>query len=202
MNQNILICNEGSINTDILCTLLYSEGFEVYTVNGRENMIDKIEREHIQLLIMDTEWSAGEGIHAIKRIRAESKIPIIVLSKNTEEIAKIAALNAGADDYVTMPCNLLELLARVKSQIRRYTQLASMCKNISSIYRVDDLEIDDVRRRVSVSGEEVKLTPIEYKKDNPVSLGTPNLKKDTVINKPLKQKPCNARLLLILLSHF
>ena len=87
----------------------------------------------------------------------------LIFSNNSEEAAKIAALNAGADDYVTLPCNPLELLARIKSQIRRYTQLANLCENINQIYKVDDLEIDDMRRRVTVGGREVYLTPIEYK---------------------------------------
>ena len=90
-------------------------------------------------------------------------IPVIIISAQDAETAKIMALNAGADDYVTVGYNPLELLARVKSQLRRYTQLVNLCESIDSIYRVDGLEINDRNRTVTVDGREVKMTPIEYK---------------------------------------
>ena len=90
-------------------------------------------------------------------------MPIIVLSANDSEQMKIAALNAGADDYVINPYHPLEFMARINSQFKRYTQLANMCENINRIYRVDELVIDDVLRKVTVAGKEVSLTPIEYK---------------------------------------
>ena len=90
-------------------------------------------------------------------------MPIIVLSANNTEQMKIAALNAGADDYIIHPYHPLEFMARINSQFKRYTQLANMCENINRIYRVDELVIDDVLRKVTVAGKEVSLTPIEYK---------------------------------------
>lgn len=161
--NNILIWNEDKRSVDVLYTLLLSEGFHVVQAQTQKEICDLIEEESIHLLLTDIESRGGDGIQMIRNIRAGSSIPILVFSKNGEEAVKIAALNAGADDYVTLPCNPLELLARVKSQIRRYTQLANLCENINRIYRVDDLEIDDIRRKVTVRGMEVYLTPIEYK---------------------------------------
>lgn len=103
------------------------------------------------------------GIELIADIRKKSSVPILVVSADGGESSKILALNAGADDYVTIDCNPLEILARVKSQVRRYTQMVNMCANIDKIYQVDNLVVDDIRRKVSVDGCEVRLTPIEYK---------------------------------------
>ena len=109
----------------------------------------------------DKGWD--KGIEIIANLRRKSSIPVIVVSAQSAETAKIMALEAGADDYVTTDCNPLELLARVKSQLRRYTQLVNMYVNIDRIYRVDGLVIDDIQRTVTVEGRNVRLTPIEYK---------------------------------------
>lgn len=161
--NNILVCSSDRKNMDVLCTLLLSEGFHVIHYDNGGELSALIEEKNIHLLLTDVEWTDYDGIQMIRTIRSNSSIPIVVVSVNNTETMKILALNAGADDYVTLPCNPLELLARVKSQIRRYTQLANMCDNINRIYRIDDLEIDDIRRKVTVGTQEVKLTPIEYK---------------------------------------
>ena len=161
--NNILICKGNESCVDVLSTLLLSEGFQVIRVAKPEELKTALTENTIHLLLMDIEMEDADGIQLVREIRGNSSIPILIFSNNSEEAAKIAALNAGADDYVTLPCNPLELLARIKSQIRRYTQLANLCENINQIYKVDDLEIDDMRRRVTVGGREVYLTPIEYK---------------------------------------
>lgn len=161
--NNILICNEDRSCVELLGTLLLSEGFEVIKVNTPEEMKAVLKARTVHLLLTDIEQKRADGIQLIREIRGGSSIPIMIFSKNCTEASKIAALNAGADDYVTLPCNPLELLARIKSQIRRYTQLANLCENINRIYRVDDLEVDDMRRKVTVGEREVYLTPIEYK---------------------------------------
>lgn len=161
--NNILICKENDSNVEVLKTLLVSEGFHVIKVQKPEEMKEALADKTIHLLLMDIEMQNTDGIQMVREIRSESSIPILIFSNNSKETSKIAALNAGADDYVTLPCNPLELLARIKSQIRRYTQLANLCENINRIYRVDDLEIDDMRRKVTVGEREVYLTPIEYK---------------------------------------
>ena len=97
------------------------------------------------------------------RLRRKSCIPLIVVSAQTAETAKIMALESGADDYVTADCNPLVLLARIKSQLRRYTQMMGMCENIDKIYRIGGLTLDDSRRTVTVEGRNVHLTPVEYK---------------------------------------
>ena len=103
-----------------------------------------------------------DGIRATLKIREESSIPIIILSAKTEDADKILGLNIGADDYVEKPFNPLELVARVKSQLRRYTQLGNAAENDASVYTVGGLSINDDLKEVTVDGETVKLTPIEY----------------------------------------
>jgi DNA-binding response OmpR family regulator len=115
----------------------------------------------VDVELNDKGWD--KGIEIIANLRRKSSIPVIVVSAQSAETAKIMALEAGADDYVTTDCNPLELLARVKSQLRRYTQLVNMYVNIDRIYRVDGLVIDDIQRTVTVEGRNVRLTPIEYK---------------------------------------
>ena len=120
-------------------------------------------RVHLLLIDIDfKEKGKVQGVGLISLVRALSRVPVIVVSASETEQSTITALNAGADDYVTVACNPLELLARVKSQVRRYTQLVNVCENIDRIYKVDGLVIDDIRRKVSVDGREVRLTPIEY----------------------------------------
>ena len=120
----------------------------------------------IHLLLVDVELNDkgwDRGIELIMNLRRKSSVPLLVISTQSAETAKIMALEAGADDYVTSDCNPLELLARVKSQLRRYAQLVNMCANIDRIYKVDGLIIDDIQRKVTVDGRAVRLTPIEYK---------------------------------------
>ena len=103
-----------------------------------------------------------DGIRATMKIREENNIPVIMLSAKSEDTDKILGLNMGADDYITKPFNPLELIARVKSQLRRYTTLGSL-ETKENVFRTGGLEIDDESKRVTVDGEEVKLTPVQYK---------------------------------------
>ena len=121
-------------------------------------------KHDIQLLIMDVMMPRMDGIRATLKIREESNIPIIILSAKTEDTDKIFGLNVGADDYVTKPFNSLELVARVKSQLRRYTKLGTMTsETVSNVYRTGGLEINDDMKQVTVDGRVVeKLTPIQY----------------------------------------
>lgn len=161
--NNIIICNEDRSSVNVLHTLLLGEGFNVHVADSKQDIARLIDEMNIHLLLTDIELEGQDGIQMIRDIRKESSIPILVFSRNDAEAAKIAALNAGADDYVSLRCNPLELLARIKSQIRRYTQLTNLCENINRIYRIDELEVDDVKRKVTVRGRDVYLTPIEYK---------------------------------------
>ena len=122
-----------------------------------------MKKEHVDLLIMDVMMPRLDGIRATLKIREENSLPIIILSAKSEDADKILGLNIGADDYVTKPFNPLELVARAKSQLRRYTQLGSTVQNEKKeVYEVGGLSINDELKEVTVDGESVRLTPIEY----------------------------------------
>ena len=127
-----------------------------------EEALEILKENEVHLLIMDVMMPRLDGIRATLKIREESSIPIIILSAKTEDADKILGLNIGADDYVEKPFNPLELVARVKSQLRRYTQLGNAAESSASVYTVGGLSINDDLKEVTVDGEVVKLTPIEY----------------------------------------
>ena len=157
----------GRVGTDLLYELMSREGFDIRCHHSDCGMmIYDLENQDVHLVLIDVELDKngwGTGIETLRHIRMRSKAPVIVISEQTSETAKITVLNAGADDYVIANGNPLVLLAIIKSQLRRYTQLVNMCNHIEHIYRIDDLVVNDKNRTVTVSGREVKLTPIEYK---------------------------------------
>lgn len=161
--KNVLIYNQNETNMEVLKIFLAQEGYQVFVINELGNVIQRVQEKDIHLVIMDVDFPKNDGVEHLKEIRKADKMPIIVLSANSTEQMKIAALNSGADDYIINPFHPLEFMARINSQFRRYTQLANMYENINRIYRVDELVIDDTLRKVTVSGKEVNLTPIEYK---------------------------------------
>ena len=124
--------------------------------------IDSLEKEEVQLVIMDIMMPGMDGIRAVMNLREFSNIPVIMLSAKTEDHDKILGLNAGADDYLGKPFNPLELLARVKSHLRRYTVLGSM-ETLQDVWATGGLVLDDLKKQVTVDGEPAKLTPNEYK---------------------------------------
>lgn len=160
---NILVYNNNTGIVDVMKPLFAGDDCRMYEADGIDKAAAFIKEELVQLLIMDVELKDTDGIRALERIRAISSIPVIVLSENATEEKKIEALEKGADDYVIYPCNPLELLARAKSQIRRYTQLTSAAVLQETLYKIKDLIVDDRCRKVSVEGKEVRLTPLEYK---------------------------------------
>ncbi len=161
--KNVLIYNQNETNMEVLKLFLVQDGYQVIVAKELKDVIARVKEKDIHLVVMDVDFPKHDGVERLKAIRDADKMPIIVLSSNDTEHMKIAALNAGADDYVINPYHPLEFMARINSQFRRYTQLANMCENIDRIYRVDDLVIDDIIRKVTVAGKEVNLTPIEYK---------------------------------------
>lgn len=166
MDKKILVFNNKTGIAEKIAPLLAGEGMDMAVAESAERLRDVLDREKFQLMLVDVELNEkgwDKGIELIAGLRRRSSIPLIVISAQSAETAKIMALEAGADDYVTTSCHLLELLARIKSQLRRYAQLVSMCSGADRIYRVEDLVIDDTRRAVSVEGRNVRLTPIEYK---------------------------------------
>lgn len=160
---NILVCDDDREIVEAIEIYLKKEGYTVFKAYDGEEAIAILKREEIHLLIMDIMMPRLDGIHATLKIREYSSIPIIILSAKSEDVDKILGLDIGADDYVTKPFNPLELIARVRSNLRRYTKLGSVnAAGSSETYRIGGLCINDETKEVTVDGEPVKLTPIEY----------------------------------------
>ena len=161
---NILVCDDDKDIVDAIEIYLAPEGYHILKAYDGIQAIEMMRSNDIQLLIMDVMMPRMDGIRDTLKIREESNIPIIILSAKTEDTDKIFGLNVGADDYVTKPFNSLELVARVKSQLRRYTKLGTMTpETVSNVYRTGGLEINDDMKQVTVDGRVVeKLTPIQY----------------------------------------
>ena len=161
---NILVCDDDKDIVDAIEIYLAPEGYHILKAYDGIQAIEMMRSNDIQLLIMDVMMPRMDGIRATLKIREESNIPIIILSAKTEDTDKIFGLNVGADDYVTKPFNSLELVARVKSKLRRYTKLGTMTpETVSNVYRTGGLEINDDMKQVTVDGRIVeKLTPIQY----------------------------------------
>lgn len=159
----ILICDDDKEIVEAIEIYLTQEGYEVLKAYDGEEAIQTLKKEHVDLLIMDVMMPRLDGIRATLKIREENSLPIIILSAKSEDADKILGLNIGADDYVTKPFNPLELVARAKSQLRRYTQLGSTVQDEKKeVYEVGGLSINDELKEVTVDGESVRLTPIEY----------------------------------------
>ena len=160
---NILVCDDDKEIVEAIEIYLTQEGYNVLEAYDGEEALKVLKKEKVDLLVIDVMMPRLDGIRATLKIREENSLPIIILSAKSEDADKILGLNVGADDYVTKPFNPLELVARVKSQIRRYTKLGSTVVDTKkSVYTVGGLTIDDDLKEVTVDGETVKLTPIEY----------------------------------------
>ena len=159
----ILVCDDDKEIVEAIEIYLSQEGYEVLKAYDGMQALQVLEKEEVHLLIMDVMMPRLDGIRATLKIREKSSIPIIILSAKSEDVDKILGLNIGADDYVTKPFNPLELVARVKSQLRRYTKLGNIpVQEEMAVYRVGGLAINDDLKEVTVDDEAVKLTPIEY----------------------------------------
>ncbi len=158
---NVLICDDEK---DIVNAIEIYLGVGEYRVfkayNGRE-AVETVQREDIQLVLLDVMMPEMDGIEAMREIRSISNVPIILLTAKSEDHDKIMGLNSGADDYVTKPFNPVEVLARVKSQLRRYVHLGAGTTPSDSI-RIGGIELNDMTKIVTVDGEEIRLTPTEY----------------------------------------
>ena len=159
----ILVCDDDKDIVEAIDIYLTQEGYEVLKAYDGDEAIKVLKRNEVDLLIMDVMMPRLDGIRATLKIRENMSLPIIILSAKSEDADKILGLNIGADDYMTKPFNPLELVARVKSQLRRYTQLGSTARSDNqSEFRTGGLLIKDDLKEVTVDGEKVKLTPIEY----------------------------------------
>lgn len=160
---NVLVCDDDREIVEAIEIYLSQEGYKVLKAYDGEEALKVLDREKVDLLIIDVMMPKLDGIRATLKIREKKNMPIIILSAKSEDADKILGLNVGADDYMTKPFNPLELTARVKSQLRRYTQLGSTIdKSNQAVYAVGGLSINDEQKEVTVDGEPVRLTPIEY----------------------------------------
>lgn len=160
---NILVCDDDKEIVEAIDIYLSQEGYHILKVYDGVEALNILEKEKVNLLILDVMMPKLDGIRATLKIRETNSVPIIILSAKSEDSDKILGLNIGADDYVTKPFNPLELVARVKSQLRRYNELGGTSQEQKEkVYEVGGLRINDDLKEVTVDGELVKLTPIEY----------------------------------------
>lgn len=158
---NILVVDDDKEIADSIKIYLEEEGYNVFECYDGEKAIEILKKKDIHLVLLDIMMPKIDGIAVAREIRKTNSVPIIFISAKSQSIDKIIGLNAGADDYITKPFEPLELIARVKSNIRRYTKLGNLIENDNII--IDELEINDKTKEVMVDGEKIKLTSIEYK---------------------------------------
>ncbi|MCI5688477.1 MAG: response regulator transcription factor [Emergencia sp.] len=159
--MNILVCDDDKEIAGAIEIYLRNEGYTVFKAYDGVEALNFARNQQLHLIIMDVMMPKMDGVQATMKIRQEKNIPIIMLSAKSEDYDKITGLNVGADDYITKPFNPLELIARVKSQLRRYVDLGSMEKK-SGVYKTGGLEVDDDEKAVRVDGEYVTVTPTEF----------------------------------------
>ena len=161
--QTILVCDDDKEIVDAIDIYLTGEGFHILKAYDGYDALKILETEHADLMIIDVMMPGLDGIRTTLKVRETSSIPIIILSAKSEDSDKILGLNIGADDYMSKPFNPLELVARVKSQLRRYTQLGNLNQGSNeNVYKCGGLTINDDTKEVFVDDEPIKLTPIEY----------------------------------------
>jgi DNA-binding response OmpR family regulator len=158
---NVLVCDDDKAIVDALEIYLKQENYGVVKAYNGVQALKALSEHKIHLILLDIMMPEMDGLSATIKIREEQNIPIIILSAKSEDTDKIAGLNFGADDYVTKPFNPLELMARVKSQMRRYTALGSMISR-SNVLRTGSLELDMEAKELRVDGEIIRLTATEY----------------------------------------
>ena len=160
---NILVCDDDKEIVDAIDIYLSQEGYHILKAYDGLQAIEIMKKEEVHLILLDIMMPNLDGIRATRKIRETSSVPIIMLSAKSEDVDKILGLNIGADDYITKPFNPLELIARVKSQLRRYTQLGNLAtEEKEAVYVCGGLVVNDDLKTVTVDGVPVKLTPIEY----------------------------------------
>lgn len=157
----VLVCDDDKAILESIRIYLSQEGYEVLTASDGQEAIDLLADHDVHCLVLDIMMPKLDGLSAMLKIRETNNVPVILLSAKSEDTDKITGLSFGADDYVTKPFNPLELVARVKSQVRRYAKLGSL--EISEhVLTTGGLELDTDKKQVTVDGEEVRLTALEY----------------------------------------
>lgn len=157
----ILICDDEKDIVSALEIYLRAEGYDAVSAYNGHEAVEKLREQEIQLVLLDIMMPEMDGISALAKIRQESNVPVILLTAKSEDTDKVLGLNVGADDYITKPFNPIELIARVRSQLRRYLQLGGGAVREDTM-KLDGIEIDDKKKTVTRDGEPVSLTPREY----------------------------------------
>jgi len=158
---NILICDDEKDIVAALKIYLAPEGYTLFEAGTGREALELVRKHDIHLILMDVMMPEMDGIAATARLREESNVPVILLTAKSEDSDKVLGLNIGADDYITKPFNPIEVLARVRSQLRRYTTLGGM-EVRPSRFVIGGIVLDDEAKTLTVDGEAVNLTPIEY----------------------------------------
>ena len=158
---HILICDDDRDIVKALRIYLSAGDYRIFEAYTGREAIDTVRREHIDLVLMDIMMPELDGISATEKLREETNVPILLLTAKSESSDKILGLNVGADDYITKPFDPMEVLARVRSQLRRYTMLGGAAAK-PAVLRLGGIALDDETKQVTLDGEPVSLTPIEY----------------------------------------
>ena len=156
----ILICDDDKEIVSSIRIYLNAEGYQTVSAYNGEECLEALQGQEIHLLILDLTMPGKDGIEVLSELRAWSNVPVIILSARKEDTDKIAGLNVGADDYLAKPFNPVELVARVKAQLRRYLQYGG--SRSSKHVRIGNLSLDDASKTVFVDNKPVSLTPMEY----------------------------------------
>ena len=160
---NILICDDDRDIVEALKIYLSGEDYRLFAAYNGQEALDVVRQHEIHCILMDVMMPKMDGITATAALRRESNVPIILLTAKSESSDKVLGLNIGADDYITKPFDPIEVLARVRSQLRRYTQLGSKKEEEKpNVYTVGPIVLDEEKKSVTVDGDEVALTPIEF----------------------------------------
>ena len=161
MSYNILICDDEQDIVSALKIYLEAEGYRTFAAANGKEALELLDREDIQLVLLDIMMPVLDGVSALSKLREFSNVPVILLTAKSEDTDKVLGLNIGADDYITKPFNPVELLARVRSQLRRYLQLGGGAVR-ESVLAIGPITLDDGSKTVTLDGEPVNLTPREY----------------------------------------
>ena len=160
---HILVVDDDKEIVDSISIFLQNDGYYVIKAYDGMEAMERLNDNEVHLILLDVMMPKMDGIKALLKIREKRKIPVILVSAKSEDTDKIIGLNMGADDYITKPYNPLELLARVKSQLRRYTTLGNMDQKNGNVIQVGSLRLDTDKKELTVDEDAIKLTPIEYK---------------------------------------
>lgn len=161
MNKpRVLVVDDDQAILRLLCTNLKARGYEIETAVNGEEALETVDREPVHLVILDIMMPKLDGVEVCRRIRTWSQVPIIMLSARGDETDKVQCLELGADDYLTKPFGIAELMARISTALRHSE--AHRAAPAESTFSCGEIEINFARRRVTVDGEEVRLTPVEY----------------------------------------